>query len=771
MNQWIDPFTGVSYSFTERWTSQVREHLARLLNEQLRGERDARQAANRCAEFWKSYYGLVFPLRFGRAAGKDVFSEKALFDPVGGHEIDLDQYSGQGLRGFERLGHQWFPSLKDDKLPPLLTAETASSTSPFALIADHHLICAALCNVLLHAQSQGESDLLQQVRLGVLAHELIDGVDLEAFPEAAQIARFLKHSTGDLPAGVDGQWLNAIHEERTSENDEIALVGIGAQRIKQFVFESPGLNEIRGASTLLDDCVAKLKQRVSQELGPEVILRAAAATFEFLAPAGAGEAWLERLRAQFFRDTGTASVAAAAINATPRELLTDYQTVLHKFHAAIESDRYRPDLPLTEALPFEMRCALCGQRAAEGWGKNPDGNYSTLCRICVTKRRLGRKKRSGKINELLRWLGRVKPAELGVKARQARAQEKTPSIIAQDLGQLAPDETRRKKLAVIYGDGNNFGEVVSNLSSLALGLQWTHRVERVTQTALALALACATKEASRACTNPLPKFPFQILSVGGDDLSVLTWGKIGLQVCEQFLRLTSIEFQPGDNPPLKNKRLAFSLGALFCDDKAPVRRTVDFAENELLKWAKRAARHQAQEHGNLAFQLALMAVQIPADLKAYRNQMFLPLSSNQNLCLTMRPFTADEISFLLEKARSLKEARQQGLLQNLVAAFMQSPYRVALLHYYYQKARDKKGFFDKLKGPTKSNPPKHWEELFGGFPLVGIKDGEPRNLFFKWQTAKPPARVPFGEEQDQSSGEVTMLSPLWDLYEIIKILE
>lgn len=775
MNNWVDPFTGVSYRITESWAGKVRQHLAELLSRQLRGSQDAQQSANRCAEFWHRYYDLTFPLRFGRGSDHESFVGEKLFEIGVESEIDLEGYGDHQLRS---------SFLEGRKLPPLLTAETSSPNRFPDLIADHHLLSAALCNVILRAQGKGDTDIFHQVRLGVLVHELIEESalqDLTKFPEALQIAHFLKHGAGDLPNAVDGQLLNSIHAERLPDGSEIALVGVGAQRIKQFVFESPGLNEIRGASTLLDDCIARLKVEISKEIGPEVILRAAAATLEFLAPTcedANGEVWTERLRKYFYQHTGTAFVAAAAIKVAPSKLLTGYQNVLSEFQAVLEHDRYQPDLPLSDSLPFEVRCSLCGHRAADGWEKNPEGNHSPICRVCITKRKLGRKKRSGKINELLRWLGRVKPSELGVKAQPANPGEKYPSIVARDLGQLVPDEAKRKKLAVIYGDGNNFGDVVRNLSSLALSLQWTHRIEKVTQAAVALALAHATKEVGRARINPLPKLPFQILSLGGDDLSLLTWGRIGLRACEQFLRLTDLEFQPGDGPRLTDKSLAFSLGALFCDDKAPVRRTVDFAENELLKWAKRAARRPSNQHGNLAFQLALMAEQIPADLKAYRNQMFLR-GGDKELCLTLRPFTADELSFLLKKAFDLKTERQEGLLQNLVAAFVQSPYPTALLHYYYQNARVQggapelavKSFFAQLEGRTKPGLETDWAAMFGGFPLVGIETKKPNNFFFEWRAAKPSARLPFGEERDNATSKVTLLSPLWDLHEIVKILE
>lgn len=758
MSNWIDPFTEVIYHFGDNWARKVRQHLAKLLSHRLSAIRDAKEGADVCAQFWQEYYSLVFPLRFGRDA-KPLLGE--------GKEVELEPLCDRSLR-------ETF--LDAQNLPPLLCAETASVNNGWQeLIADHHLVCAALGNVLLRAQGQGDTPLFHQVRLGLLAHELIEEVDLTAFPEAAQIARYLKHGAGDLPAGIDGAWLSTLHTGHVGsllDEKNVALVGVGAQRIKQFVFESPGLNEIRGASTLLDDCVARLKHQVSQELGPEVVLRAAAATLEFLTTVSDSEAWLSRLHKEFLSQTGAAFVAAAALPTSAANLLRDYQNVLRDFHTSLERDRYLPDLPLTESLPFEVRCELCGRRAAENWRKDAENQLKPVCRVCNTKRELGRNESKGKSREVLDWLGCEygNPAKLGVRATD---------FFPQDLGELTPDWAKRKRLAVIYGDGNNFGEVVSHLSSLALGLQWTHRVEKTTQAAVALALAHATKEASAAARRTLPKLPFQILALGGDDLSVLTWGRIGLRVCEQFLCLTDLELQSGSGPRLVNKPLAFSLGALFCDDKAPVRRTVDFAENELLKWAKRAARRSASQHGKLAFQLALTAEQIPPDLSVYRNEMYL-CGNRAKLGLTMRPFTAKEIAFLLKKADKLRTQGKQGLLYNLVAAFLQNSCLTALLHYSYQKAREQGSapqlpegsFFALLEGRRKIEEEEpDWVPLFGWFPLVRIKEAKLPDTFPKWRELQPVARELFGEEPDDKTSKVTLLSPLWDLYEIIKILE
>lgn len=763
MNKWTDPFTGVIYRYGDGWANKVRRHLAALLANRLSDVASAKEAADKSAKFWQDYYGFIFPLRFGRGTGEEAFTGQDLFGP--GKEIDLEQHSNRALRdSFIGAG----------KLPPLLTAETPSASGSQELIADHHLVCAALCNLILRARGKDQTDLFHQTRLGVLVHELADEHELKglaSFANAIHIARFLKNGGGELPAELDREWLDSIHTEHLRDDCTIALVGIGAQRIKQFVFESPGLNEIRGASTLLDDSVDALSKEVCNEIGPEVVLRAAAATLQFLAPGrknNRGQEWTEHLRERFFEKTHTSSVAAAAIEVPPSRLLTEYRHVLGEFQSALECDRYQPDLPVTESLPFEVRCSLCGHRAADDWEPDADGQYFPICHVCKEKRDVGRDGRRGKVRDVLTWLELKDPGPLGVSRND---------FVANDLSELMPKGAKRKRLAIIYGDGNNFGGVVAGLSSLALSLQWTHRVEKVTEAAVALGLARATTEASRGRTNLLAKLPFQILSLGGDDLSIITWSKIGLRVCEQFLRLTDLEFQRADGPSISDKRLAFSLGASFCDDKAPVRRTVEFAEDDLLKWAKRAARVKADARGNLAFHLALTAEQIPADLRAYRSEMYFG-GGDHELCLTMRPFTADELKFLLGRASKLKAQRLEGPLHNVVGAFVQSAYPMALLHYYYQKAREqrggpelpKKGFFAQLEGRVKPQEPSEWEALFGGFPLVGIQAKKPKNFLFEWWAAKPSARLPFGEE-DHDNDKVAMLSPLWDLYEIAKILE
>jgi hypothetical protein len=397
-------------------------------------------------------------------------------------------------------------------------------------------------------------------------------------------------------------------------------------------------------------------------------------------------------------------------------------------------------------LPFEERCFLCKSRPAEEWFPHPEGRPEPACRICLVKREKGIKERKYKVEDVINDVG-ITAKQVGVKSIDATADQ---------LDELMPKNLRRKLLSVIYGDGNNFGDVVQKIKSLAMNLQWTHRVEKTTRAAVGVALARATKEAAN---DKLDKLPFQVLALGGDDVSLITWGRIGLRFCERFLALTDMEFKQGSGEK-PAKPICFSLGALFVDEKAPVRRTVDFAEKDLMKWAKRAAKErqkdgQKKTEGTVSFLLAVTAEQIPADLKAYRESMFLRGQNSPRLNLTLRPFTAKELKFLLNKAQKLTKKKHGGRLHRLVQAFVQGTPRAAMLHYIYQKAREhqkERADEGKMFGVLEQ-PKECWQEIFNAFPLPA---------------ATIEQRLPFGEAEIEGA---VWSSPLWDLLEIIKILE
>ena len=745
MFRFRDPFTGTIYEIGPRWQRTVSQWAADRIREHLNG--DLKESADAVARFWRdTSYECLFPLRFGLRTAEGTLLCADLFPGVG--PVSLDALAGQELR--RRF-------LDGEALPPLLPAPAEGETSE--LLADRLLSRTALANVLLR-QAGTPPEVLHAVRLALLTHPLLEHLeaDLSRWPLALSLARFLNGTAGAVPEGLPetaAAVLTAIRDGTAPEEGRVWLVMAAAQRIKRYVFETPGLNEIRGASTLLDEWTEAGAETVSREVGPEVVLQAAASTLLFLAPApedGQGERWDRRLRRMLYERTCAAFPAAGVAEVPARTLLEDYRSAVGRVLGELARDRAEARVPRWEALPFEARCHLCRSRPAEGWTDLPGETEPVpLCRVCDTRREVGRQQRAAKLEQVLGWLGQD-PSALGVRSEGWIAQTVGPAA----EGGFIPDDARRPLLATVYGDGNNFGAVASRLTTLAMALQWTQRVKGASRAAAAVALARATQETAmergwRPGGPPvLPRLPFQVLALGGDDLLLLAWAPVGLRFAREFLTLMDLEFRPGTGPRLTDPPIAFSLGVLMADHKTPVWRTVEFTERELLKWAKRAFRESGLAQGNVAMLLATTPEQIPADLKVHRQQMYLRRGESCDYCFTLRPLTAEELAFLLEKAVRLRDGGHVGPLHRLVSAMVTGAPAAGILHYVYQRAR--------LEGRADN-----WLAELEQGPLPPSLTG------LQYPVTEFQNRHPFGLAP--AKRRRTYFSPLWDLLELVKVLE
>ena len=607
MTTWLDRFTGQRYSLSDEQLSTVRDDVAREIAKALRDQNTPQAMANAVAKCWQAcYYERVFPLRFGRqfiAEGAEDSSEQC----VKSKDETLSERFTQGKSlgydagaGTLKLPNpaQWRTGFLDGlHFPPILPAETQPDTeNPYLLASDHHLATAALLNVCL--RRAGVSDeVLHEARLGALLHELIDlpavRNALQGMPLATALAQYLKGETADCPDALRPHqaMLDAIHRgqaESSLEGYTLCLVGLAAQRIKQYVFETPGLPEIRGASLILDyDVVHEAAKEVADAVGRECILQQVAATLIFLAPAP--DDWTQRLKRRFYKATQVGFCAAAAAEVALKDYLQQYGACMTRLLKALDADRYHAELPPWECLPFETRCAYCRKRAATEFTRSPNGDLLPICPACDAKREKGdadERRREGE--KLLRAAGVSNWGELLQK-------DKNP--FAGGLNELVPDtgeSEQKKQVAFIYGDGSNFGQITKNLNSLALSLQWTRRAELTVRAAVALAVSRSMHDAMRDQTQ-LQRMPFEVLVIGGDDFSLFVWSRLAMRFCEQFVRLTDMEFEKGNIADciVGETPICFDVGCLISDEKAPVYRVVDFTERRLLKFAKRGVKAQS----------------------------------------------------------------------------------------------------------------------------------------------------------------------------------
>ncbi len=187
--------------------------------------------------------------------------------------------------------------------------------------------------------------MVHQARLGALLHELSewDPVKeaLRQHLEAFELAQYLKGTTRSLPDALQPhqQLIDAIHwgDADRAPEVELCLVGLAAQRIKEYVYETPGLPEIRGASQLLDEVVTQMAEAVAQAIGRECVLQTAASTLNFLAPQP--DDWVSRLKRAFYEKTLVGFCAAAAHPVKLKEFLCDYSQCMRDFLTAMDADR------------------------------------------------------------------------------------------------------------------------------------------------------------------------------------------------------------------------------------------------------------------------------------------------------------------------------------------------------------------------------------------------------------------------------------------------
>ena len=95
---------------------------------------------------------------------------------------------------------------------------------------------------------------------------------------------------------------------------------------------------------------------------------------------------------------------------------------------------------------------------------------------------------------------------------------------------------------------------------------------------------------------------------------------MGIRFAGYFLEMLDEEFKQNSTGLSDRPPVSFSLGMLLADAKSPVRRTVEFTEGALLKWAKQAFKESRVAQGNAAHLFANTVEQIPDDLSIYRSR-------------------------------------------------------------------------------------------------------------------------------------------------------
>ena len=352
------------------------------------------------------------------------------------------------------------------------------------------------------------------------------------------------------------------------------------------------------------------------------------------------------------------------------------------------------DLPtIIERQPYTQTCNSCDRRPVI----HRISTDRQLCEACLRKHVTGRaSKKRPKSNELtpitnlLQW-SPAKRDENGeylltdwISLFHQYVDELSPDISQKydqnpdgpnDLSDIAKASDPEGFIAFIYADGNNMGGYLETIQTPAQYRQFSERVFVAMQKATFKALAKLQPIWIKGDRDRYI-FPFEIISIGGDDLILIVPGdkaleiahKIGVHFDNAFMSRTVYEtakcpakahrYQRQQWTKAANEKLpqfSMSLGFVIANEHTPIAFMEDLA-GKLLKSAKKKAKELKTEAGYSGGTVDFISLKslsmITSEPNDFRKQFY---ETDKGNSLTMRPFTLYELDGFIETIKAFKK--------------------------------------------------------------------------------------------------------------------
>lgn len=505
-------------------------------------------------------------------------------------------------------------------------------------------------------------------------------------------------------------------------------------RIQEYVFESARLPEIRGASTLLSELEGDVFRQLDFE--PDIIYAAGGRLLAVL-PEEKAEGLSREIESLYLRRTKAVTITCAwmplseeeksgysnfctygELGLLRRKLSDDEWRRVADFYRSGEGEisreayddkrgfgqmvtlldaklrqkkESRPTVPFYEAFPFAERCHSCRTRPA-GEIEEIAGEERLLCPICHIKVKKGRKEKSLWIEHFEEHLKEEENLLAGYSVEYELDQVRIPK----DLGEIgaACRKPRPGYIGFIYADADSLGEFMAAQRTREDYKLKSKAVRRATEKAVFRAIASRLNPCivEREEGEKVIIHPFEILTIGGDDVLLIVPGDaaltVALEICQLFAKYAPAR---SDGSPL-----SMSAGVVIADEHNPVRFLRDMAK-ELLESAKSRALQTVSQSGKwegaVDFHILKSQSMMAGTLKELRGQPPYLISSpdgngsNEELRLTGRPYTLEEAERLLNTAHDFRKSGFPASQLYALADALPKGRLVSTLFYLYQKAR------------------------------------------------------------------------------------
>ncbi len=424
--------------------------------------------------------------------------------------------------------------------------------------------------------------------------------------------------------------------------------------IKEFVFETMSLPQIRGGSELLLECEEEIQGRLQKQYGYQVIY-CSGGSFLLKAPRESVVEIKQAIKRLYLDKTGVATVTIVSEESlSPQPPTTpadgwagriwkaaqdavaagEFSCRVFALGARMRAAKTQKSCaPFYEAFPFGRRCDRCGKRMADHADPlEPDKELCSVCQMRDSKgRRRDRQEVRGKFNQKF-W------EQCSGKGYQAEQPVDLDTLVR---------EARRGYLAFLYADGNDIGRLLQKVRSEEEYQALSAALVQGTEQAVYGALQTVCDQALRRNET----WPFDIVNIGGDDVTLLIQAGYAWEIAVEFLERFEQEVNErvrkalGGSLPEGWTKITASCGIAIADVKYPIRYLERLA-TDLLKKAKKVAKADRVSALNFLWLPTPVASESADPLLAYYSRHpagDLPME------LTARPYD-------LEQARQLSDS-------------------------------------------------------------------------------------------------------------------
>lgn len=516
-----------------------------------------------------------------------------------------------------------------------------------------------------------------------------------------------------------------------------ALLAADTDRTLDYVFESARLPEIRGASTILAELNHRKAPKLISQIDDtaECIYVGGGSLLYDVAASQAAEIQRE-LEALYPHETGVATITCVyrelpedpnqgiphlPLDAAKSTSLSAYQrhrlasTKNEKLgcfgawvrllgHDLRRRKQEKTRVPFVESMPHAKRCQSCRIRPAQAM--TPDyEDERALCRECTNKK--NHNDRSPWRDEFEEHLREWYPKQAEAYFAKANGDKVwIPRDIEVIASACQPRNPNKKNyVAFIYADGDGVGAFVESqktrddyegMSTMLRDATWHAVTYALAKNLPVQILENPWREEEETVEErQRPTQPFEIITVGGDDVMLMVPAHAALAVAKDL----SAEFSRFLKKKKKKKKekkkkkiddLTLSVGVVIAPAHMPVRLMRDFALEALKKGAKR--RSQVEQTAAIDFQVFTSTAVAGTNVMKVRQQRPYTLAPQEDpddkpLHLYQRPYTLPELKRLIKALDALNAVNFPTSQLYPLAAALERGRQRSTLFYLYQRSR------------------------------------------------------------------------------------